>query len=145
MTIGFKAAGETVLLIGATEGWLGASAYLEVLAGREEGAPPPVDLAAEKRNGDFVRALIMARRVTAVHDCSDGGLAVALAEMAMAGKAGCMVQAVDFALPSHAFYFGEDQARYVVTASPRRPIGSSRRPPRPASRRCSSESPMAMR
>ncbi len=118
MTIGFKAEGETVLLIGATEGWLGASAYLEVLAGREEGAPPPVDLAAEKRNGDFVRALIMARRVTAVHDCSDGGLAVALAEMAMAGKAGCMVQAVDFALPSHAFYFGEDQARYVVTASP---------------------------
>ncbi len=64
MTIGFKAAGETVLLIGATEGWLGASAYLEVLAGREEGAPPPVDLAAEKRNGDFVRALIGARRVT---------------------------------------------------------------------------------
>ncbi len=117
MTIGFKAAGETVLLIGATEGWLGASAYCEVLAGREEGAPPPVDLAAEKRNGDFVRALIGARRVTAVHDCSDGGLAVALAEMAMAGKTGCMVQAVDFALPSHAFFFGEDQARYVVTAS----------------------------
>ncbi len=80
-------------------------------------APPPVDLAAEKRNGDFVRALIGARRVTAVHDCSDGGLAVALAEMAMAGKTGCMVQAVDFALPSHAFFFGEDQARYVVTAS----------------------------
>ncbi len=118
MTIGFKAAGETVLLIGATAGWLGASAYLEVLAGREEGAPPPVDLSAEKRNGDFVRALIGARRVTAVHDCSDGGLAVALAEMAMAGKAGCVVQAVDFTLPSHAFLFGEDQARYVVTAAP---------------------------
>jgi phosphoribosylformylglycinamidine synthase len=117
MTIGFKAAGETVLLIGATQGWLGASAYLETLAGREEGAPPPVDLAAEKLNGDFVRALIEARRVTAVHDCSDGGLAVALAEMAMAGKAGCVVQAVDFALPSHAFLFGEDQARYIVTAS----------------------------
>ncbi len=118
MTIGFKAEGETVLLIGRTAGWLGASAYLETLAGREEGAPPPVDLAAEKRNGDFVRSLIEARRVTAVHDCSDGGLAVALAEMVMAGKAGCMVQAVDFALPSNAFWFGEDQARYVVTAAP---------------------------
>ncbi len=117
MTIGFKTVGETVLLIGRTEGWLGASAYLETLAGREEGAPPPVDLAAEKRNGDFVRALIEARRVTAVHDCSDGGLAVALAEMTMAGKAGCMVQAVDFDLPSHAFWFGEDQARYVVSAT----------------------------
>ena len=117
MTIGFKAAGEQVLLIGRTDGWLGASAYLETLAGRDEGAPPPVDLAAEKRNGDFVRGLIAARRVTAVHDCSDGGLAVTLAEMAMAGKTGCMVQAVDFALPSHAFFFGEDQARYVVTAS----------------------------
>ena len=118
MTVGFKAAGEQVLLIGRTEGWLGASAYLETLAGREEGAPPPVDLVAEKRNGDFVRSLIQARRVTAVHDCSDGGLAVTLAEMAMAGKAGCMVQAVDFGLPSHAFFFGEDQGRYVVTASP---------------------------
>jgi phosphoribosylformylglycinamidine synthase len=118
MTIGFKAEGEQVILIGETKGWLGASAYLEVLAGREEGAPPPVDLAAERRNGDFVRGLIEAGRVTAVHDCSDGGLAVALAEMALAGKAGCMVQAVDFALPSHAFWFGEDQARYVIAAKP---------------------------
>ncbi len=116
MTIGFKAENEHVLLIGRTAGWLGASSYLEVLACREEGAPPPVDLAAEKRNGDFVRGLILAGRVTAVHDCSDGGLAVALAEMAMAGGIGCMVQAVDQALPLHAFLFGEDQARYVITA-----------------------------
>ncbi len=145
MTIGFKAAGETVLLIGATEGWLGASAYCEVLAGREEGAPPPVDLAAEKRNGDFVRALIGARRVTAVHDCSDGGLAVALAEMAMAGKTGCMVQAVDFALPSHAFFFGEDQARYVVTASGAEAERILAEAAGPACLRCSSASRMAMR
>jgi phosphoribosylformylglycinamidine synthase subunit PurL len=116
MTIGFKAEGEHMLLIGATAGWLGASAYLATIAGREEGAPPPVDLAAEKSNGDFVRALIAKGRVTAVHDCSDGGLAVALAEMAMAGKAGCMVQHVDQAVPLHAFLYGEDQGRYVVTA-----------------------------
>jgi phosphoribosylformylglycinamidine synthase len=116
MTIGFKTAGEQVLLIGRTAGWLGASSWLEVLACREEGAPPPVDLAAEKRNGDFVRGLIVAGRVTAVHDCSDGGLAVTLAEMAMAGGIGCMVQNVDQALPLHAFLFGEDQARYVITA-----------------------------
>jgi phosphoribosylformylglycinamidine synthase len=117
MTLGFKAEGEAILLIGETQGWLGASAYLETLAGREEGAPPPVDLAAEMRNGDFVRGLIETGRTTAVHDCSDGGLAVALAEMAMAGGIGCMVQEVDQALPAHAFLFGEDQARYVVTAT----------------------------
>jgi phosphoribosylformylglycinamidine synthase subunit PurL len=117
MTIGFKAEGEHVLLIGKTVGWLGASAYLATLAGREEGAPPPVDLMAEKRNGHFVRGLIAKGRVTAVHDCSDGGLAVALAEMAMAGKAGCMMQAVDDAVPLHAFLYGEDQARYVITAT----------------------------
>jgi phosphoribosylformylglycinamidine synthase len=116
-SIAFKAEGETVLLIGATTGWLGASAYLATICGREEGAPPPVDLAAEKRNGDFVRGLIEAGRVTTVHDCSDGGLAVALAEMAMAGGVGCVVRAVDEAMPRHAFLFGEDQARYVVATA----------------------------
>ena len=50
--------GEAILLIGETNGWLGQSLYLREICGREEGAPPPVDLAAEKRNGDFVRALI---------------------------------------------------------------------------------------
>ena len=117
MTIGFKREGEVILLVGTTTGWLGASAYLETLMGREEGAPPPVDLKAEKTNGDFVRGLILASRVSAVHDCSDGGLAVTLAEMAMAGGIGCMVQATDQALPAFAFLFGEDQARYVLTAS----------------------------
>jgi phosphoribosylformylglycinamidine synthase len=116
MTIGFKAEGEHVLLIGRTKGWLGASAYLATLADREEGAPPPVDLAAEKANGDFVRGLIGKGRVSAVHDCSDGGVAVALAEMALAGNVGCMVQKVDDVVPLHAFLYGEDQARYVVTA-----------------------------
>ncbi len=115
--IAFKAAGETILLIGETTGWLGASAWLADICGREEGAPPPVDLRAEKRHGDFVRGLIRARKVTAVHDCSDGGLAVAMAEMALAGAIGAMVQQINFATPNHAFYFGEDQARYVVTCT----------------------------
>ena len=125
-TIGFKAASEHVLILGAAEGWLGQSLYLRDICGREEGAPPPVDLAAEKRNGDFVRSLIAGGRVTAVHDISDGGLAVALAEMAMAGGIGVEIgdDEVSHAIkdrpspptmPRHAFYFGEDQARYVVT------------------------------
>ena len=90
--------------------------YLREVCGREEGAPPPVDLAVEKRHGEFVRKLIADGRVTAVHDLSDGGLAVALAEMAMASGLGAVLDAPQGTAP-HAFWFGEDQARYVVTAS----------------------------
>ena len=114
-TLAFKAAGEDVLLVGGPPGWLGRSAWLAVVAGREEGAPPPVDLAAERRNGEFVAALIAGGRVSAVHDLSDGGLAVALAEMAIAGGIGASVQSLG---PEHAFFFGEDQGRYVLTAPP---------------------------
>ncbi len=84
----FKASGEAILLVGETMGHLGASLYLRELCGREDGAPPPVDLAAERRNGDFVRAQIAAGRLSACHDLADGGLLVALAEMAMASGIG---------------------------------------------------------
>jgi phosphoribosylformylglycinamidine synthase len=116
-TLPFKRPGETILLIGETRGWLGQSLYLREICGRGDGAPPPVDLAAEKRNGDFVRGLIESRAVTAVHDISDGGLAVALAEMAMAGAIGAAID-LSPSLPEHGFLFGEDQARYIVTAAP---------------------------
>ncbi|HUD89358.1 MAG TPA: phosphoribosylformylglycinamidine synthase subunit PurL [Xanthobacteraceae bacterium] len=120
MTLAFKAEGEAILLVGETQGWLGQSLYLREVCGREEGAPPPVDLAAERRNGDFVRTLIRGGLVTAVHDVSDGGLLVALAEMAMASGIGAVLEAplsVPAHLPSHGFWFGEDQARYVITAT----------------------------
>ncbi|MGA7385065.1 MAG: AIR synthase-related protein, partial [Methylocella sp.] len=87
------------------------------ICGREDGAPPPVDLAAERRNGDFVRRLIESRAVTAVHDVSDGGLAVALADMAMAGGIGVSIE-VSPPLPELGFLFGEDQARYIVATVP---------------------------
>jgi phosphoribosylformylglycinamidine synthase len=115
MTLAFKAEGDAVLLIGETTGWLGQSLYLREICGREEGPPPPVDLAAERRHGEFVRALIRDGLLTAVHDVSDGGLLVALAEMAMASRMGAVLEA-PAGLPSHAFWFGEDQGRYVVTA-----------------------------
>jgi phosphoribosylformylglycinamidine synthase len=115
-SVAFKAAGRTILLVGRTEGWLGQSVYLRDICGREEGAPPPVDLAAERRNGDFVRGLILQGRVDAAHDLSDGGLAVALAEMAMASRIGARIEADAGAQP-HAFWFGEDQARYLLTAT----------------------------
>ena len=115
MTLAFKTEGEAILLVGETRGWLGQSLYLREVCGREEGAPPPVDLAAERRYGDFVRALIGDDLVTAAHDVSDGGLLIALAEMAMASRLGAVLEA-PLGVPAHAFWFGEDQARYVITA-----------------------------
>jgi len=112
-TVAFKAEGEAIILIGETTGWLGQSAYLATICGREEGAPPPVDLAIERRNGDFVRGLIASGKVSTCHDLSDGGLAVALAEMAMAKGVGAIIQTLP-AGPAHAALFGEDQARYVL-------------------------------
>jgi phosphoribosylformylglycinamidine synthase len=114
-TLAFKAAGEDILLIGGAPSWLGRSAWLMTVAGREEGAPPPVDLSAERRNGAFVASLIRAGQVSAVHDLSDGGLAVALAEMALAGGIGATIAAD---ASEHAFFFGEDQGRYVLTSAP---------------------------
>ncbi|WP_041536719.1 phosphoribosylformylglycinamidine synthase subunit PurL [Parvibaculum lavamentivorans] len=116
VTIAFKAEGEAIVLIGETKGHLGQSIYLRDIAGKtdDRSAPPPVDLAVERRNGDFVRAEIRAGRTTAVHDISDGGILVALAEMAMAGGIGASVKP-ETALPLHAWAFGEDQARYLVT------------------------------
>ena len=85
------------------------------IEGREEGAAPMVDLAVEKKNGDFVRGLIASGRVDTVHDVSDGGVLVSVAEMAMAGRIGASIGMA--ALPEAApFWFGEDQARYVIAA-----------------------------
>ena len=115
-TIPFKAEGEAVVLVGETRGHLGQSIYLRDIAGRKDdrSAPPPVDLAVERRNGDFIRGEIRAGHVTAVHDLSDGGVLVALAEMAMASGIGARIRP-DTELPLHAWAFGEDQARYLVT------------------------------
>src|SRR5580692_3045844 len=99
-TLAFKATGEAILLVGETRGALGQSLYLRDICGREEGAPPPVDLAAERRNGDFVRALIAEALATAVHDVSDGGLAVAVAEMAMAAGIGADLSLAFGTLPA---------------------------------------------
>ena len=114
-SLAFKREGEAILAVGETTGWLGQSMYLRELCGREEGAPPPVDLIEERENGDFVRALILDGTATAAHDLSDGGLAVALAEMAMASGIGAKLDAAPDDIPAHAYWFGEDQARYLVT------------------------------
>jgi phosphoribosylformylglycinamidine synthase II len=109
--LALKQEGNALILIGETRGHLGASLYLREIEGSEDGAPPPVDLAAERRHGDFVRGQIAAGRVAACHDIADGGLLIAIAEMAMAGDRGV---ALDNLPATNAFLFGEDQARYLI-------------------------------
>ncbi|NDH63331.1 MAG: phosphoribosylformylglycinamidine synthase II, partial [Alphaproteobacteria bacterium] len=109
-----RAAGQAIVLLGATQGWLGQSLYLRELCGREEGAPPPVDLAVERRNGDFVRGEILGGHVAACHDLSDGGLLVGLAEMCLAGGTGAAMRLPADAGTPHAYLYGEDQGRYLV-------------------------------
>lgn len=113
-TIAFKAPGEAIVLIGGHGTHLGRSTYLRECLGRDEGPPPPVDLAVELRNGDMVRSAIRHQRISACHDISNGGLAVTLAEMAMASGIGAVID-MPVSPDLHAHMFGEDQARYVLT------------------------------
>ena len=110
-TIAFKQEGDIIALVGETKGHLGQSIYLREILKKEEGTPPPVSLADEKRNGDFVRSQIESGKITACHDISDGGLLVAISEMAMVSGLGAAIETQ----ADTAFWFGEDQARYVVT------------------------------
>jgi phosphoribosylformylglycinamidine synthase len=120
-TIGFKAEGDQIYLVGRTElgtakccgSHLSQSTWLRDIHDRKDGPPPPVDLLAERRHGEFIRTLIRHGLTTAVHDISDGGIAVALAEMALAGNLGADTQMFGFETPDA---FGEDQGRYIVTA-----------------------------
>ncbi|MEL6528651.1 MAG: phosphoribosylformylglycinamidine synthase subunit PurL [Pseudomonadota bacterium] len=125
VTSAFKAEGDAIYLI-APEFWakpdptrshLGKSLWLKHVHDRDEGRAPPVDLAAERGAGQIVRKLIAEGLLSAVHDLSDGGLAVALAEMALSGGIGAEVNAnPEYSLAQ--WWFGEDQARYVITVSP---------------------------
>ena len=116
-SIAFKREGDAIVLIGDSHGHLGQSIYLREVEGREEGTAPPVDLAKERRNGDFVRHLIEFGRTTTVHDVSDGGVLVALAEMALAGNIGTEIDALP-RTETVAWCFGEDQARYLLAVAP---------------------------
>ncbi|WP_350334814.1 phosphoribosylformylglycinamidine synthase subunit PurL [Coralliovum pocilloporae] len=113
--VAFANEGERVLLVGGHGSHLGQSSYLRIAEGREEGDAPHIDLALEKKNGDFVRSQIRDGKVAVCHDVSDGGLAIALAEMALSGSMGADIS-IDAAQP-HVALFAEDQARYVIAVS----------------------------
>ena len=102
--------GHVALLVGATSGHLGQSALLAEAFNRVEGDAPPVDLDAEKRNGDFVRA--NHALIRACSDLSDGGLALAAFELSEAAGVGVHIESDDMA-----FLFGEDQARYLIACN----------------------------
>jgi phosphoribosylformylglycinamidine synthase len=128
-TIGFKAEGETIMLIGQSAGHLGQSLWLRDVHGRVDGAPPPVDLQEERGVAEMIAAMIANGHVSAVHDVSDGGLLVAITEMALAGDIGAKLTPfsehddpgggrkghLPDRMSAAAFYFGEEQGRYVVT------------------------------
>ncbi|MFA4994830.1 MAG: phosphoribosylformylglycinamidine synthase subunit PurL [Bdellovibrionales bacterium] len=111
--IAFQGIDETVFVVGETKGHIGQSLYLREVFGKEEGAPPPVNLLAERKHGEFIRALIDEKLLTACHDVSDGGLLVTLAEMAIAKGVGVSIEQEGDA----AFWFGEDQGRYVLATN----------------------------
>ena len=122
MTMGFKGEGDTLYLVGPefwakpdpTRSHLGKSLWLEIIHGSEGGRTPPTDLTIERNAGEIVREMIGHGLVNAVHDISDGGLAVALAEMALAGGIGATVDANAAYTPAQ-WWFGEDQGRYVIS------------------------------
>ena len=105
---------QALVVIGETRGHVGLSLYLGEFSYEKIGAPPPVDLAVERRNGDLVRNLIDGGHVSACHDVSDGGLLVAIAEMALSGNVGAEIAVPEEARLPLDWLFGEDQGRYIV-------------------------------
>jgi phosphoribosylformylglycinamidine synthase len=116
--LALKHDGELIVMVGREQGHLGQSLYQLIETGKNEGSPPPVDLADELKAGNLVRSIIREGKASAVHDISDGGLLVALAEMALAGGKGVELFPYEGRLPSHAIWFGEDQGRYLVACQP---------------------------
>lgn len=108
--------GDTIILVGGCGSHLGQSIYLRDILNKTDGDAPHVDLSTEKKNGEFVRHLIETGMITTCHDLSDGGLALALAEMVIKSKKGIKAQLTG-QTPPHAELFGEDQARYLIAVN----------------------------
>jgi phosphoribosylformylglycinamidine synthase len=116
-TIAFKSEGEGIFVLGTTRGHLGQSLWLREIFGREDGPAPQVDLHEELEAGDLIRAMINSGLASAVHDVADGGLLVAVAEMALAGNIGAQLIPAPFSELRLSNWFAEDQGRYVLTTA----------------------------
>ena len=113
-TISIKATGNLLLIIGETKGHMHQSALCYDILHIKKGPPPTINLAEEKKNSFFVRDLINKKIALSVHDISDGGIALAIAEMCMSGKIGAKITTNLIDAERIKFLFGEDQARYVI-------------------------------
>ena len=121
MTQWFKQDGDAILLLGKTKEDLGGSEYLKVLHHREQGSPPFLSLETEKALHDFILKVIREGVVQSAHDCSDGGLSVALAECCISGpdtRRGAVVRLPLDALRRDALLFGESQSRVLLSVKP---------------------------
>ena len=115
LTIDFKEAGDLVFLVGETREELGASEVHYLLTGRDEGEVPALDLDVAQRLNEFLIEAAARRLLRSAHDCAEGGLAVALAESALAGRVGVELD-FDLGVSPAAALFGESQSRAVVSA-----------------------------
>ena len=113
-TISIKATGNLLLIIGETKGHIHQSALCYDILHIKKGPPPTINLAEEKKNSFFIRDLINKKIALSVHDISDGGIALAIAEMCMSGKIGANITTNLIDAERIKFLFGEDQARYVI-------------------------------
>ncbi|MCZ2328190.1 phosphoribosylformylglycinamidine synthase subunit PurL [Bartonella sp. F02] len=116
-TIGGMQNDDIIVLIGSCGSHLGQSIYARNILNIDAGAPPCVDLQLEKKHGLFIRNVINRNFVHAAHDLSDGGLAIALAEMVIKAKKGVKIE-LSNSLPHHVELFGEDQGRYLLAVKP---------------------------
>jgi phosphoribosylformylglycinamidine synthase len=118
LTMGFKRAGDVVALLGPIgDGALGGGEWIWRKTGKVQGTPPSIDLAAEARLQKLLVSLARRALLSSAHDCAEGGLAVALAECALAGTLGATV-AIPGGVDGPASLFGEDPTRVVVSFLP---------------------------
>ena len=115
-TPSIKREDDNILLLGQTSGYLGQSIYAKEILNNTSGLPPKIDLKSEKKIGDTVRDLININKIDTVHDVSDGGFLVALAEMSISGNIGVRIN-LDKENLNDKFFFGEDQGRYIISIS----------------------------
>jgi len=113
-TMGFKHEGDLVVLLGENKEEIGGSEYLEIYHGLVAGRPPQIDLSFEKTVQDTCRESVEAGILSSAHDCSDGGLAVTLAECCIKNQMGAQIE-LDEKFRGDAVLFGETQSRVIVS------------------------------
>ncbi len=110
----FKKENSTIILVGKTFGHLEQSTLFEEIYSIIDGQPPEINLNNEKNNGESILEIIKKGLVNSVHDISNGGLIVALAEMSMASQYGVKIFKPKKLTNLVEYYFGEDQSRYLI-------------------------------